>query len=229
MRRVGVRLTGRFPRWPAAAALLASGAAYALVADSLTIGPSALPLLVVAGLLVPTLLSHADDRHRAARALSLVAVGAVTLSVAASSLLLLSGLGRAATPPQLLLRDAALLWTTNVVIFAVWYWEVDGGGPAKRQRGAYESRDFLFPQLASGLDEGWSPDFIDYLFLAFNTSTAFSPTDTAVLSRRAKVLSMAQATLSLLLVAVLAARAVNALGASTPSAGSPPGRGAGAG
>lgn len=172
----------------------------------------------MAGLLAAVLLSHTGGRHRAARALSLTAVGAVTLAVIASAGLLLEGLLRGATPPPLLLRDAALLWVTNVVNFAVWYWEIDAGGPAGRHYGEYDSQDFLFPRPDRGVGEPWKPTFMDYLFLAFNTSTAFSPTDTAVLSRRAKVLCMLQASLSLVLIAVLAARAVNALG-QTPGSG----------
>jgi uncharacterized membrane protein len=115
-----------------------------------------------------------------------------------------------------LLRDAALLWIINVVTFAVWYWEIDGGGSAQRHREGHVSEDFLFPQM--NLDDktarAWSPGFLDYLFLSFNTSTAFSPTDTAFLSRRAKVLMMVQALLSLLILAVLVSRAINALAAA---------------
>ncbi len=108
---------------------------------------------------------------------------------------------------------AALLWVINVATFAVWYWEIDGGGPAQRRRQEHRSEDFLFPQMNLGDKSArdWSPGFLDYLFLAFNTSTAFSPTDTAVLSRRAKVLMMVQALLSLLILAVLVSRAINAL------------------
>jgi uncharacterized membrane protein len=113
------------------------------------------------------------------------------------------------------LRDAALLWVINVVTFAVWYWEVDGGGPAQRRREGYVSEDFLFPQMNFGnkTAHNWSPGFLDYLFLAFNTSTAFSPTDTAFLSQRVKLLMMVQALLSLVILAVLVSRAINALAA----------------
>jgi uncharacterized membrane protein len=103
-----------------------------------------------------------------------------------------------------------------VVTFAVWYWSIDGGGPAQRHREEHVSEDFQFPQMNS---EGkttrvWSPGFLDYLFLAFNTSTAFSPTDTAFLSQRAKVLMMVQALLSLLILAVLVGRAINTVAAA---------------
>jgi uncharacterized membrane protein len=109
---------------------------------------------------------------------------------------------------------AAPIWISNVVTFAVWYWEIDGGGPAQRRMDAHTSEDFLFPQMAQQDGKqatGWSAGFLDYLFLAFNTSTAFSPTDTAVLSQRAKVLTMVQSLLSLVIVLVLVGWAINTL------------------
>jgi len=107
----------------------------------------------------------------------------------------------------------------NILVFASWYWRLDAGGPHKRdQTHGHSDGAFLFPQMtmdpaakiAAG-EQDWSPSFIDYLFLAFNTSTAFSPTDVPVLSRWAKVLMMTQAMISLLVIALLAARAVNIL------------------
>jgi len=99
-------------------------------------------------------------------------------------------------------------------VFALWYWKLDAGGPLGRDRttGRVKS-SFLFPQMLTqqGGDPSWSPQFMDYLFLAFNTSTAFSPTDTAVLSRWAKIGIMLQSLISLTIVALLAARAVNIL------------------
>ena len=121
--------------------------------------------------------------------------------------------------PQELLRSAAALWLANILVFASWYWRLDAGGPHKRaQRAGHTSGAFLFPQMtmdpdtrvAAGFRE-WSPNFVDYLFLAFNTSTAFSPTDVPVLTRWAKVLMMLQSIISLLVIALLAARAVNIL------------------
>lgn len=103
----------------------------------------------------------------------------------------------------------------NVLTFALWYWDIDGGGPAHRHPGRHASSDFAFPQQQlddDGLVEGWSPGFIDYLFLAFNTSTAFSPTDTIVLSRHAKVLMMLRSSISLVVIGILVARAINTLG-----------------
>jgi hypothetical protein len=119
--------------------------------------------------------------------------------------------------PVEMLRSAAALWITNILVFASWYWRLDAGGPRERERrGVHTDGAFLFPQMtldqqarkAMG-EELWSPGFVDYLFLAFNTSTAFSPTDSPVLSPWAKSLMMVQALISLATVALLAARAVN--------------------
>ena len=104
-------------------------------------------------------------------------------------------------------------------MFALWYWRLDAGGPHGRDaRPGHAAGAFLFPQMtmlpeakAAAGQETWSPNFLDYLFLAFNTSTAFSPTDTPALARWGKVLMMLQSIISLTVLALLAARAVNIL------------------
>lgn len=157
------------------------------------------------------------ERHKLVRALALALTSAVTLAEAGSAILLVDLVPRSGyIPAPTLLRDGALIWRINIVTFALWYWEIDGGGPAARRLRPYESKDFLFPQQARGEAEGggstdWCPGFIDYLFLAFNHSTAFSPTDTGILSRKAKVLVMIQSSISLMAVAVIIAKAINAL------------------
>ena len=156
-------------------------------------------------------LAISRGRHLLVRPIALVLIGAITIAEVISSLLLVSILPRLHMDPTGLLRDAALIWVINVVTFALWYWEIDGGGPLMRKMRPHEAKDFLFPQQAIGESEKWRPRFLDYLFLAFNHSTAFSPTDTAVLSRRAKVLVMIQAALSLMAIAVLIAKAINTL------------------
>jgi hypothetical protein len=203
------------PRWPAAVALLAVGALYAVLSEDLSIGPRLFLLAFVAVLLVPLTTAHLRGSHLLARRISLGVIGFVTVAVVVSTVLLVLSALSAGTSAPALLRDAALLWIINVATFAAWYWETDGGGPARRHREGHRSEDFLFPQmnLGGGVARGWSPGFLDYVFLAFNTSTAFSPTDTAVLSRRAKVLTMLQALLSLVILAVLVSRAINALAA----------------
>ncbi len=113
-----------------------------------------------------------------------------------------------------MLWDALIVWSVNVVIFAVWYWLLDSGGYEARAQMGYERQDFVFPQQANTSLPGWehwSPGFVDYLFLAFSTSTAFSPTDTLILSPKAKLASMLQAIISLITIAALGGYAVNVL------------------
>jgi uncharacterized membrane protein len=130
---------------------------------------------------------------------------------------LIGGLPDKKETPAILLRAAAALWTSNILVFASWYWRLDAGGPhARDKREAHTEGAFLFPQMIIPAGKksdarNWKPGFADYLFLAFNTSTAFSPTDVPVLSRWAKMLMMVQSIISLGTVAILAARAINIL------------------
>lgn len=114
---------------------------------------------------------------------------------------------------QSLLIDALNIWVTNIVIFALWFWNIDAGGPALKGLGAKRSPDFLFPQMlgAGDGDPDWTPGFIDYLYVSFTNATAFSPTDTMPLSRASKLLMTIEASVSLLTVGLVAARAVNIL------------------
>jgi hypothetical protein len=157
-------------------------------------------------------------RHQLNRWLGFVITGIVTLDMVWSLSLLVAALPAHTLAPTTLLRSSAVLWVSNILIFASWYWRLDAGGPNARDfREEHREGAFLFPQMtldASDADSpanGWSPGFVDYLFLAFNTSTAFSPTDVPVLSRWAKLLMMVQSSISLATIALLAARAVNIL------------------
>lgn len=203
----------RVPRWPAAMALIVIGLAYLLLPDELIFGPRWLLLIVGLVALIVFPFVRQQELHKLSRMLGLGTTVLATIAITLSSVFLVNGLQHNQTPAPTLLRDAALIWCINVVTFALWYWEIDGGGPAKRRVGHHTSSDFLFPQMTMDDEKSqhWSPTFIDYLFLAFNTSTAFSPTDTLVLSRHAKLLMMLQSIISLTVIAVLAARAVNTL------------------
>jgi hypothetical protein len=201
------------PRWPAFVAMLAAACVYWAMPEPLSVGPSWLLFVVIVVLLIPLAESHRRGYNDAARIITFVANGAITIAMVASLIFLISGIPEHRNDPKTLLRSAGALWFTNVLVFALWYWKLDAGGPAKRERArcGIES-SFLFPQmLTPNEDAPWSPHFMDYLFLAFNTSTAFSPTDTAVLSRWAKAGMMVQSLISLTIVALLAARAVNIL------------------
>jgi hypothetical protein len=204
----------REPRWPAVVAMLAAGCVYWSLPEPLSVGPGWLLLVVILVLTIPLLISNHRGEFNIARILTFTVNGAITIAMIASLAFLIHGIPQHREPPQTLLRAATALWVTNVLVFALWYWKLDAGGPLKREtaRGRVDS-SFLFPQMLTQecADESWSPRFMDYLFLAFNTSTAFSPTDTAVLSRWAKAGMMLQSLISLTVVALLAARAVNIL------------------
>jgi hypothetical protein len=207
------------PRWPAVLALLAVGGLRLAIPESLSVGPGWLLLVVVGLLLIPIVWLRLSGLDRLNRVLGYIVTSIVTLDMVWSLYLLLAALSSHKETPQDLLRSAAALWITNVLVFASWYWRLDGGGPLARElRGVHTDGAFLFPQMTldqqAKRDMGeqcWSPRFVDYLFLAFNTSTAFSPTDSPVLSRWAKGLMMVQSLISFTTVALLAARAVNIL------------------
>lgn len=209
------------PRWPALVAVLAVGGLYAALPSSLAVGPRWLLPVIVVALLIPTVVAHRTGKHHANYFFGHLVAGVITLFMVWSLALLIKALPTHAEPPVTMLRSAASLWVTNVLVFASWYWRLDAGGPHKRDMQAgHATGAFLFPQMTldnalkdhyNPLGEAWSPQFIDYLFLAFNTSTALSPTDTAVLSRWAKTLVMIQAAISLTIIVILAARAVNIL------------------
>lgn len=206
----------REPRWPAAVAALAVGGLYWALPAGLTVGPRWLfPALIVAAL-VPTIISHRTGRHDLDRALGFMVTSLVTAGMILSVGLLIGALPSHRESPIELLVSATCLWTTNVLVFALWYWRLDAGGPHGRDsRPGHVAGAFLFPQMTmprrGAGEQTWSPNFIDYLFLAFNTSTAFSPTDTPALARWGKVLMMLQSIVSLTVLALLAARAVNML------------------
>jgi hypothetical protein len=207
------------PRWPALVSVLGVGGLNLALPSSLVAGPRWLLLVVVIALLLPIYLSHRMGAHKLNHKLGQLIAAIMTASLVLSLVLLVRALPSHTEAPIDMLRSAAALWVTNVLVFASWYWRLDAGGPNVRDmRGVHCSGAFLFPQMTiapehaeEGAGAVWSPQFIDYLFLAFNTSTALSPTDTAVLSRWAKVLVMAQAGISLTVIVILAGRAVNIL------------------
>lgn len=205
------------PRWHALIAVIAVGGIYLALPSELVIEPRWLFPAVVIALLVPTVVTHAKDYHMMNRILGFTLSGVLTLAMIVSVALLIESLPDKAETASQLLISAGLLWFTNVIVFALWYWRLDAGGPHGREkRFGHPDGAFLFPQMTMPPEEkteadlcDWSPNFIDYLFIAFNTSTAFSPTDAPVLARWAKVLMMLQSGISLTVIVLLAARAVN--------------------
>lgn len=207
------------PRRPAAIAMLAVGLLYLTLPDSIAFVSRWLPLVFGLVLLVPLVLTRRYGLHKANHILGVIYLTMLTTFMVLSLILAAHALLHRLESPAALLRAAVTLWFTNVIVFGSWYWRLDAGGPHGRavfyghRRGA-----FLFPQMLLGQADlakqglsDWSPGFVDYLFVAFNISTAFSPTDTPIISGWAKVLTMLQAMISLSILAFLGARAVNIL------------------
>ncbi|MGD9924357.1 MAG: hypothetical protein AB7V13_23375 [Pseudorhodoplanes sp.] len=155
-----------------------------------------------------------DPQRRLIRylAITLILVMTVMNFVALSELVQALLVGKAENARTLLV-DAVIIWTINVIVFGLWFWGLDGGGPAVRHAEGRPYFEFLFPQATMDRTAAapFTPGFVDYLFLAFTNATAFSPADTMPLSQRAKLLMMAEAMISLLTVAFVAARAVGIL------------------
>ncbi len=206
-------------RWPVGLAVIATVLLYGSLPNHLTFGPPWLFPLIEVVLLVPLLLTephwHAQAGWPWQRLLSLALVGLINASNLVSLALLVNALlhGGKATGAQLIV-DAGKIWFTNILVFALWYWQMDRGGPRSRHWREPRPPDFLFPQMISPAVAAptWMPTFVDYLYLAFTNATAFSPTDALPLTPAAKLLMAAQSLISLLTVALVGARAVNILG-----------------
>ncbi|HET9030641.1 MAG TPA: hypothetical protein VFN49_10710 [Candidatus Aquilonibacter sp.] len=215
----------REARWRPALAIVVAVILYELLPPKLTFGPFWIVPVLVGVILVPLLV--AGDRlspkwHR---------VGAVTLTAIlnafnlVSVILLVSTLVDQHNPRHgslaafQLLQYGGLIWITNVICFALWYWEIDDGGVEIREGVAYQNApaDFLFPQLtllqsnSSCVPRNWRPMFLDYLYLSFTNALAFSPTDVMPLSRIAKMLMLIESLISFVTVALILARSVNIL------------------
>lgn len=207
------------PRWQALLAFLAVGAIYLALPRDLTVGPTwLLPTLIVV-LLIPTVVSHRAGKRSLNRALGIIINGITTLALIGSVVLLVRALPSHRESALKLLLSGGLLWFTNVFVFALWYWRLDGGGPTVRhEEKKFGSTSFLFPQMQVPHDERaqfacarWRPRFLDYLFVAFTQSSTFGPTDAPLLARWAKVLTMIQVCISLSIVILLISRAVGVL------------------
>jgi hypothetical protein len=207
------------PRWQALLAFLAVGGIYLALPRSLIIGPTwLLPTLIVV-LLIPTVLTHRHGKRSLNRALGIVISSITTIALVGSVVLLVRTLPSHRASPLSLLLSGAELWLTNVLVFALWYWRLDGGGPTLRhEQKKFGSTSFLFPQMQIPKEERgqfecprWRPKFIDYLFVAFTQSSTFGPTDAPLLARWAKVLAMIQVFISLSIVILLISRAVGVL------------------
>jgi hypothetical protein len=204
-------LIGIAPRWTVSIGILLTGVIYLFLPSELTLGPDwallAIELVLISPLWIFWATGHTLS-YRTTQIISFVILGFVTVGLGIAVIFLILDL------PHLkngftLLRTAALLWVFNLLVFTLWYWDTDGGGPRKRHEANHKAEDLQFPQQQDGNSGQWAPDFIDYLFVAFTGATAFSPTDTYPLTHRAKILMMIEASISLIIVAVLISRVAN--------------------
>ena len=205
------------PRWPATVAVVAAIVLYVTLPDSLLLGPRWLLPGIEAAILVPLTVSrphrHVGESGRSRMAAIVLIAIANVGNVASLTLLLHHLITGVHFTGRSLVFSAIEIYLTNVIIFGLWYWELDSGGPSARlaQRSPYP--DFMFPQmnLTSRAPAEWHPLFVDYLYVSLTNATAFSPTDTMPLTRKAKGLMGIQCLASLLTVALVAGRAVNIL------------------
>lgn len=205
-------------RLPVAAAVALAIALQLILPKRLVIRPTWL-LPSLEGLLLIGLIAANPRRinrtSMALRSASVTLIALISLANAWSSAELIKGLvnGTQGDNAALLLSRGASVYITNILVFALWYWEWDRGGPVSRARGLRPYPDFLFPQMGQPdlAPPGWEPNFIDYLYVSFTNAAAFSPTDTMPLSRWAKMLMLLQSAIALLTVAFVVARAVNIL------------------
>jgi uncharacterized membrane protein len=203
--------------WPARLAVVGAMALYLLLPERLVPGPRlVIPLLEAAVLLVLTTITpHRTNQQSPLRrrfAIVLVAIVSVANLINLGLLVHNLLLGRVQNGRELIFA-AISIWLTNIIVFGLWYWELDRGGPEARHRPDHDEPDFLFPQMTTpgASRPTWGPGFIDYLYVSFTNASAFSPTDTMPLTAVAKTLMTVQSGASLLTVALVAARAVNIL------------------
>jgi uncharacterized membrane protein len=213
-----LRVTRGENRWTVAGVIVVSIGLQLLLPDRLTLISKWLLPGLEAALLAALVVANPTrlDRETAAvRVASLALTGLLSVANAWSAALLAIELigGRAGEDAGPLLSTGAAIWLTNIIAFALWYWQFDRGGPAARAHARRHIPDFQFVQMQSPelAHPDWEPAFVDYLYLSFTNATAFSPTDVLPLSRWAKLTMLAQSLVSLVTVALVIARAVNVL------------------
>jgi uncharacterized membrane protein len=203
--------------WPIQVALLATIGFQLLLPERLTAGPTwLLPALegVLLVALVVAFPRHIREEHPHRRQAALAITALISAANITSLVLLAHALIQHRSPNgRQLIGAGALIWLTNVIIFSLWYWETDRGGPGRRAAGHDRAPDFLYPQMSDDRIEplNWRPQFIDYLYVSLTNATAFSPTDTMPLTPTAKTLMGLQSLVSLVTLGLIISRAVNIL------------------
>lgn len=206
-------------RWPSAVSLAAMIGLQAALPERFSAGPRwLLPVLelVLIGVLMAADPGRMERDSNPLRYLGLGLIALASLGNAWSIGTLVHDIaaGRDIGSAAHLLASGGAVWLINVLVFGVWYWELDRGGPLQRSLGTQETPDFVFPQMTSPdlAPKDWEPQFADYLYVSFTNAMAFSPTDTMPMSRWTKVVMLLQSILSLVIVGLVIAGAVNALG-----------------
>ena len=204
-------------RWWVALSMLLAVVLQTLLPSRFSVQPRYLPQaieLVALVALVISFPSRMSRRNAKVRAFTQLVLGLVALNNGISVVLLVHQITSGGRLPAVeLLLGGAAIWFTNVIVFGLWFWELDRGGPARRAAGDERNPDFLYPQMTSpeSAPAEWRPAFVDYLYVAFTNATAFSPTDTMPLTPLSKTLMSVESLVSLITVVVVAARAVNIL------------------
>jgi uncharacterized membrane protein len=212
------RVTEGEPRLPVSLAILLAIGLQAALPDRVANQPRwllpGLAALLLLGIVVanPTRINRRSPALRATTLLLVMFMSAGNIASAARLVVDLVRSQGLRDPTELLLTGLAI-WLTNVIVFALWYWEFDRGGPVARAIAPRPYPDFLFPQMTTPelAPEHWEPGFVDYLYMSFTNAAAFSPTDVMPMSRWAKLTMLVQSAISLITVALVIARAVNIL------------------
>lgn len=205
------------PFWPIQVTVVAAIALQIGLSKRLTVGPHwlvpALEGVLAVGLSMATP-RQLEHEHRKRRRAALTLTGLVSAANAFSLYQLCHLLlHHTVNNGDELIVSGVLIWLTNWLIFALWYWELDRGGPGRRAAGHDGPPDFLYPQMSDDHIEplDWRPKFLDYLYVSLTNATAFSPTDTMPLSAMAKMVMGLQSIVSLVTIGVVVSRAVNIL------------------
>jgi len=212
--RVGER------RWPMAAAVLLAGSLRIFLPTQLRLDDARPVFLVVLTVLIIALIAgdpgRIDRQATWLQVLTATLIGVITFVNIGSSVRLVYAIvtiERFTNDANILLVSGGVIWLTNVIAFGLWYWDLDRGGAAARALGSGTSPAFLFPEMLNPelVGDGWYPSFVDYLHLSFSTAMAFSPTDVSAIKPWAKLMMMAEESISLVVGILVVARAVNIL------------------
>jgi hypothetical protein len=207
-------------RWPMAVAVVAAGVLRGALPRELRNGDARWVILLVLSVLLAVLVigdpGRIDRDKKWLRVTTGTLIGLITLANVGAAVRMVTAI--IDTDPftnnaTVLLASGGAIWLSNVIAFALWYWDLDRGGAAARARNGGTAPAFVFPEMTNPeyVAPGWFPTFVDYGFMSFATATAFSPTDVSAIRHWAKLMMMAEEAVSLIIAVLVVARAVNIL------------------